>query len=354
MLVEAGKYPKEIQTKLAAIIAIQEVGGIVKGGTRYTGWKTYTKQKRSDLLAQYDVFRSLGSLHADEYEELGIISKNISKAGEVMERLNRDLTDIELDPAILTPITPEEESILLRCIVSGQIDQLWTIDEFGNATHVMGNTTRELSGTTVVRNPSLVVGTPFDLQVPARDGSLQILRLVQNISTVETQWLIDFAPESFSVGRGKMSFDPRSGVLVIRQGIRIGKKVFEGSGEVVTDNNRQNQKFFQEAVSKWVYQQLDKERTTLSEHHAKRVPPIPLSEIKAYLSPILHGVISTESLSSEKRKYLFELTKLETHFGEDFMRQVAHSYHEGRSPGRHHAHRGWKPSHKRFNRKKDR
>ena len=38
MLVEAQQYSKELQRKLAAVIAIQEVGGIVKGGTRYTGW----------------------------------------------------------------------------------------------------------------------------------------------------------------------------------------------------------------------------------------------------------------------------------------------------------------------------
>lgn len=350
MLVEAGEYSKEIQTKLAAIIAIQEVNGIVKGGTRYTGWRAYTKQRRSDLLAQYDVFRALGMISPDEYEELGIIAKNISKASEVMERLNRDLVDIELDPAVLTTITSEEESLLLRCIVSGQIDQLWTVDEFGNATHVTGNATRELSGTTVVRNASLVVGTPFDLEVPMRDGTLQTLKLVQNISIVETQWLIDFAPEWFNVGRGRMSYDPRSGNLVIRQVVRIGKKSFEGSAETVTDNSRQNQKFFQEGIAKWVFGQLDKERTQLSGSHSKRIPSIPLSEVKAYLRPLTGGVISTEDMAPEKRRHLFELAKLESHFGEDFMRQVAHSYHQSRSPGRHHAHRGWKPGHKRKDR----
>lgn len=354
MLVEAGEFSKAVQTKLAAIIAIQEVNGIVKGGTRYTGWRSHTKQKRSDLLAQYDVFRSLGSILPDQYEELGIISKNISKASEVMERLNRDLADIELDPTILSPITPEEESSLLRCIVAGQINQLWTVDEFGNATHVTGNTTRELSGTTVVRNTSLIVGTPFDLQVPARDGTLQTLKLVQNVSAVETQWLIDFAPESFNVGRGKMMFDPRTGTLVIKQLVKVGKNAFEGSGITVTDNSRQNQKFFQDAVARWVHGQLDTQRTRLAANHAKRIPAIPLSEVRAYLRPIIGGVISTEGLSSEKRKHLFELAKLETHLGEDFMRHVAASYRPARGSGRHHSHRGWKPTHKRHDRRRER
>ncbi len=355
MLVEAGEFSKEIQTKLAAIIAIQEVNGIVKGGTRYTGWRSYTKQRKSDLLAQYDVYRSLGSILPDQYEDLGIISKNISKASEVMERLNRDLVDIELDPGSLSPITQDEETQLLRCIVAGQIDQLWTVDEFGNATHVTGNATRELSGTTVVRNPTLIVGTPFDLQVPARDGTLQTLKLVQNVSAVETQWLVDFAPESFDVGRGKMTFDARSGNLIIRQPIRIGKKTFEGSGIVVSDNSRQNQKFFQDAVARWVHSQLDVQRTRLSANHAKRIPAIPLSEVRAYIRPIIGGVISTEDLPSEKRKHLFELAKLETHLGEDFMRHLAQSYRPSKGSGRHHSHRGWKPGHKqRFDRRKGR
>ena len=84
MLVEAQQYSKELQRKLAAVIAIQEVGGIVKGGTRYTGWKRLVKQAKSDLVAQYEVFLALSGIIPDEYDELGIIGKNVDKAREVM------------------------------------------------------------------------------------------------------------------------------------------------------------------------------------------------------------------------------------------------------------------------------
>src|SRR5690606_4282469 len=87
MLVESEKYENSTQVKLAAIIGIQEVGGIIKGGTRYTGWRKYTKQTKSDLLAQYDILLELPNILPDEYEDLGIISKNVVKAQEVMERL---------------------------------------------------------------------------------------------------------------------------------------------------------------------------------------------------------------------------------------------------------------------------
>lgn len=165
-----------MQTKLAAIIGIQEIGGIVKGGTRYTGWRKYTKQYKSDLLAQYDVYLALPLMIAAEYEETGIISKNVHKAKEVMERLDRDLG---LDPELLTPIAEDEQDPLLRCIVAGQIDQLWVINEKGEAEHIVTKQKRELSSSTVVRNPKLVTGTPFDLQVPTRSGDLETLHLVQ-------------------------------------------------------------------------------------------------------------------------------------------------------------------------------
>src|SRR5690606_35817818 len=56
MLIEGENYSKEVQAKLAAIIGIQEVGGVIKGGTKYTGWRAFTRATRSDLLAQYDVY----------------------------------------------------------------------------------------------------------------------------------------------------------------------------------------------------------------------------------------------------------------------------------------------------------
>jgi len=346
MLVESETMSDEVQSKLAAIIAIQEIGGIVKGGPRYVGWKKYTKQQKSDLLAQYDVFRSLELMNPDEYEEIGIISKNVSKAHEVMQRLNHDLVGITLDEALLTPITGEEQEHLLFCIVAGQIDQLWSVDTQNNASHLFSKDVREVSSTTVVRNPTLVAGTPFDLEVPTRDGSLQTLHLVQGITAVDIAWLLELAPEQFATARGKMVYDPRLGTLVIRQLIRIGKQTVEGQGIPVTQNNKQNQKFFQEALAKWIYGQLETEKRTLENSHAKRIPNVPYPRVKGAVSSLSHGVISIDDLAPHKKKELFALARLESHFGTDFMNQVAASYTSRRAPGRHHAHRGWKPPHK--------
>ena len=353
MLVEAESYDGDVQSKLAAIIAIQEVGGIVKGGPRFKGWRAYTKQRYSDLLAQYDVYLALPHINPDDYDELGIIGKNSTKAAELMQRLNHDLDGIELDDTLLAPINDEEQTLLQRCIVAGQIDQLWVIDEKGLATHVATKATRELSSSTVVRNPKLIVGTPFDLQVPARDGSLQTLHLVQGITTVNTEWLLELAPERFSAKRTGLVYDPDQGSLVYRQQVRAGKQVLEGSGVPVTKNTKQNQQAFQDAFARWAYSELEKERSVLAHLHAKRIPDVPLSYIRQQVRAIDGNCINLENLSFQQRQQLIGLSKLATYFGQDFMNQVTASLRHAHTPGRHHAHRGWKPERKQFFRRRD-
>jgi len=347
MLIESQGYGHEVQTKMAAIIAIQEVGGIAKGGTRYTGWHKFTRQKKSDLLAQYELYLALPNIALEDYEELGIISKNVLKAREVMQRLNNDLNDIDVDDSLLTPMTDEEQNFLMRCIVAGEIDQLWTIDEQGRVTHIRSSVTRELSSTTVVRNAPLIAGTPFDLEVPTRDGTLQTLKLVQGITVVNTDWLVDLAPEQFASKRGKMVFDPRTGTLMIRQQVRAGKRTFEGAGIPITQNTRQNQKFFQEAVAKWTYEQLEKERLMLTKSHSKRIPGVPYPQLRRQVQAIAGNTVNYADLTPSKRKELADLSLLSTHLGVDFMNQIASTFRNSHTPGRHHAHRGWKPQHKR-------
>ena len=144
-----------------------------------------------------------------------------------------------------------------------------------------------------------------------------------------------------------MVYDPRFGGLMIRQQIRAGKQIFEGSGIPVTLNNRQNQKFFQEALAKWIFDQLEKERRSLTTSHTKRIPTIPFPQLRREVQALASNVISLDTIAPGKRQQLMALPKLATHLGVDFMNQVATTFRSSHTPGRHHAHRGWKPAHKR-------
>ena len=266
-----------------------------------------------------------------------------------MQRLNRDLQGIDLNDSLLEPISATDEPNLLRCIVAGLIDQLWSIDDFGQATHITNKKVRELSSSTVVRHAGLVAGVPFDLQVPTRDGTLQTLHLVQDITRINTDWLVELAPEQFAGKPGKVAFDPRSGMLILRQRVRSGKLTFEGAGLPILDDTKQNQKLFQEAFATWAYENLERERRSLASSHTKRIPEIPLRHVLAKVQAIGGGIINLESLPKERHMQLLGLAKLATHLGDDYINQLNAQKQHGRGTGRHNAHRGWKPAHKRGN-----
>jgi len=341
MLVESLKYSKDVQSKLAAIIAIQEVGGIVKGGTKFTGWRKFTRQTKSDLLAQYDVYLALPNILPDEYEDKGIIAKNVTKAEEVIERLHHDLA---LNDVPLTSILLEEEEPLLRCITAGEIDQLWSaIDDNGTVEHVFTGQQRELSSSTVVRNPTLITGTPFDLQVPLRSGGLETLHLVTGATAVNTDILLEFSPQLFTSKRGRTLYDPRIGTIVDRQQVRFGKRVLEGASLPRLENTVENQKLFAQEYAKWVYDQLEKQRRQLDRFH-KRVPYVAPNRIEQEIRARANGIVSLDQLSSSDKEKVTALARLETYFGDDF---IVHLGKRRLVRPEEKRQKGWKPKHKR-------
>jgi HrpA-like RNA helicase len=342
MLVEAKQFPKEVQAKLAAIIAIQEIGGIVKGGTRFTGWRKYTRQFKSDLLAEYDVYLALPNIAEDQYEEMGIISKNVDKAEEVIERLNRDLS---LGDIPLTPLLPAEEAPLIRSITAGEIDQLWSaIDDKGTVEHIFSGQQRELSSSTVVKNPTLITGTPFDLQVPLRSGGLETLHLVTGVTVVNTDILLEISPHLFETKRGRTLYDPRMGSVVDRQQVRFGKRVLEGASIPRLEDTAENRKLFAREYTRWAYEQLEKQHREL-ERFYKRVPMVPPQQVEQELRSRAANIVSLDQLSSTDKLRVLGLSKLETYFGDKFIYNLGKPRRQPR-PEEKRRH-GWAPKHKR-------
>ncbi len=316
MMVEALQFPKEVQAKLAAVIAIQEVGDIVKGGPRFTGWRSYTKQTQSDLLAQYDVYLALPTIPEEKYEELGIVAKNVEKATEVIERLHHDLG---LGDGALTAITLHEETALLRCITAGEVDQIWcSIDDNNTVEHVFSGQQRELSSNTVVKNPTIITGTPFDLQVPLKHGGLEVLHLVTGATVVNTDVLLELAPHLFSSKPGRVAYNPRTGTLVDYQRITFGKRTLEVPGAPRLEDTQDNRALFKREFTKWTYDQLDKQRQRLQRFH-RRVPAVSLKQVERELARLAPNIVALDQLASDDKKQVIALSQLETYFGDDFV-----------------------------------
>jgi HrpA-like RNA helicase len=344
MLVEASNYNQSLQVKLAAIIGIQEIGGIVKGGTRFTGWRKYTKQTRSDLIAQYDVYLAIPDIDPELHDDLGIITKNVIKAKEVMERLHRDLG---LDGSVLTPVNSGEIDKLLQCIIAGQIDQLWLVEGEDTLVHLTTKKQRELSSSTVVKNPKLVAGTPFDLQIQTQKGDLETLHLVQGITEVNPRWLEQLAPHLFSVRQGKTYFDSRRGVLATRQLVRFNGRTIEGGGVPVTQRTSRDKRMFSELYGTWIYEQLENERRQLQRGYSRRIPMVPLRQVQQRVRAIVGGAMSLDELGSGQRDELAKLGKMQTYVGEVFMAKIGTQHRNDERHTDHSGRRGWQPQHKR-------
>lgn len=344
MLVEASEQPKSLQVKLAAIIGIQEIGGIVKGGTRYTGWRKYTRQTRSDLVAQYDVYLALPDIDPEEYEELGIISKNVAKADEVMERLHRDLG---LQGIELTAVEESELDSLLRCIVAGQINQLWVVEADGTALHVMTKKKRELSSSSVVTNAKLVAGTPFDLQIQTQKGDLETLHLVQGITAVKPRWLELLAPDMFKARQGKTFFDSRRGRLATRQLVRFNGRTLEGESAPLGQLTSRDKRLFSELYSAWVYEQLEAARRRLQHNYKRRIPAVPLRQIQQRVRAILQGATSLDELHPSQRAEIEKLSQLQTYLGEVFVAKLETSRRRSPHSDDRSSSRSWRAPHKR-------
>lgn len=342
MLVEAEQYSVEVQIKLAVIIAIQEVGGIVKGGARHTGWQKFTRQTLSDLIAQYEVYLSLPSIDDEDYEELGIIGKNVTKAQEVNERLNRDLG---LAGDELTPVAEAEMTNLLRCIVAGQLHQIWITEAGNQAVNIYSKKTRELSSSSVVKHSGLLAGTPFDLEIPTPKG-LETLQLVNDLTVVDPQWLKELAPDLFKVRPGKVYFDGYYGTLARSIQVKFRNKVFETSSAPILERTSENKKLFINLYSEWLHEQLEKERRYLKGINHRRIPSVSLNEVRDRVRHIADGAVSAVELPKKQRIELSRLSRLETYFDKRFMEGLKTEADE--APHKHRGRRRpWKPAHKR-------
>jgi HrpA-like RNA helicase len=341
MLIESEQYSSSVQSKLATIIAIQEVGGIIRGSSRYTEWRRYTKQSASDLIAQYDLYCALPMISEDLHEELGIIGKNVDKAEEVNERLSSELN---LEEASLAPIDPSEVEPLLRSIIAGQLHELWIVQPNGEAMHYSSSKVRELSGGTVVKHAGLVVGTPFDLEVPTSKGT-DTLHLLNDLTAVDPKWLEELAPGTFKTKPGKIYYDSRYGAIARRSEIIFGKKSFETAGVPLLNRSGENQKLFIEHYAIWIREQLERERQSLHSSVARHIQPVTIKNITQRLEYLLDGAVSLHELSKSVRIAVGRLSRLENYYG-DVMRSTKHEH-------RHKEHKGkqkrliWKPPHKR-------
>ena len=311
MLVAAKSCGDSVLSKMAAIIAIQEVGGIIKGGPKYSGWRKYTHQNQSDLIAQYEVYLALPMVEEADYDEFGIIGKNVEKVAETIDRLNRDLN---LYDTVLSAVTKEEMPVVMQAIVAGQLHQLWVMEDHGRVIGLSSKQQRELSSMSVVKKASVIAGTPFDLEVPSASG-LDVLHLVNGLTAVEPDWLVALAPDKFKVTPGKAFYEPRLGALVSKIVVTYNGERFAVTGGTLLPASKPSQQLFVQCYAEWLFQQLEPQRLLWQKANRRRIPEVPIKQLRQQVGYISRGAISVNELSKADRIELMKLAKIETHLG---------------------------------------
>lgn len=199
MMIEARKYGPEVQLQLAAMLAVQEAGGITQFSSRNKPsderWRSLLQPgvNDSDMIKQLEVFIAAQSMSDREKRDNDIFVKAFSKANEVLRQL-RGVEKLR-DQDLVVPIAEQREQ-LVKCMISGMVDNLYVNDYYGHR-DAKGNV-REVSSRSIIRPGKMVVGKPFDLQINTRRGmtTLNLLESPTNVPSVEL--LREVAPQLFT------------------------------------------------------------------------------------------------------------------------------------------------------------
>ncbi len=140
--------------------------------------------------------------------------------------------------------------------------------------------------------------------------------------------------------------------------MRFGGQVLEGSSTPLTEHSNENARLFTEAFATWAYEQIETERRNFAKFHTKRIPSVPLIQLKQQVRALAGHAISLDDVSPKQKVELISLSKLTTHVGTDFMAKLgeSHSRYAGVGQRKQRPTRtGWQPKHKRkFDRRRDR
>ncbi len=200
MMIEARKYGVEVQGQLAALLAIQEAGGILMFGTRNRScderWRSMLEPgfNDSDMIRQLEVFIAAQGMSGARLRDFDIAGKGFQKSKDIMRDLRR-VEKLNGEPLIMPDAEQREQ--LVRCIVSGMVDNLYMRQRYGAGFTDSKGGMRETGKRSTVRPAEMIVGMPFDLEIVAR-GRTVTLNIIENVTNVPSvDFLHDVAPQLF-------------------------------------------------------------------------------------------------------------------------------------------------------------
>lgn len=201
MVIEAERLG--VVDNVVTVAACLTVDGI---RDRSGNWRTLTKEKESDLLAERDVFEAMRETRGVDFREVGVFGKALFQAREV----RRQLTDALRSGGVRFLGSSKDRTDILKAICAGMVDHLYQRTGWYGYRNGGNDGERELGRESVLKQiypePDWIVGQPFDLEITNRRGRKQTLRLITLATKVDPSWLLEVAPQLAATKRRNYRF----------------------------------------------------------------------------------------------------------------------------------------------------
>jgi len=159
-------YNANVRTYTAAIVAAMEVGGL-QSWLRDSGreWRDQIDETNSsDHLSQLDLFIAAQQLPEVEIDRIGLDVHNFERARELNRKVCR-LLRLPINDQMVIP-NEDERQQLRQAITAGMIDYVYRQggDAYTRVEGASGAPRKKSNRTTVIGQPSLVVGSPVGVE----------------------------------------------------------------------------------------------------------------------------------------------------------------------------------------------
>ena len=185
MIIEAEKYG--VTEQVITIAAIIEMGGLLDKEGRYF---QFSSERKSDLLAELDVWNSISKMGYIDFDELGIRKKNFFRIKQHIQKLKETLYGI-----VKIENNDNREAVVKSCLY-GLVSHVYVANGYCNFCDIEGNTIQLDRKSCVSEYSKLVIGIPKEIEIKNRYGFANVLRFLTFATEIDVNTLMEIAPDS--------------------------------------------------------------------------------------------------------------------------------------------------------------
>lgn len=298
VVAEEQGYSEAVKENLLDIVAIMQLGGILKRGAQEQRWRELLKkdlsgevvaEADSDFLAQLEAYVALTyDVDKEHWGDYDIIEYNAEQVEQSRASLARALGRHAHAP---TAVTPENRQAVLRCINAGQLNQLWRRDGEKWRLALGQSEAYDLAPSSLVHGlGKLVTGTLFSLGTRRKT-----VHSIQNVNRVfDVEALARLAPHLVeeTIIEKSLKYDNERRGLVVSVSRSLGELILQPEARVVEPApDSPEMDLLKESLRQQVWQDWPERK--------KRRPPPGRAEVEAALENPEVVRYGTDSITGE-------------------------------------------------------